>query len=76
MSQMPMKVSPWLGWLRAKDGSSNLSFGSAKSNIKSIKGKEKVIYPMVDFDVSAGHSRDKESLDEEFGIQKVNMPSV
>ena len=69
-SQTSTKVSPWLGRLRAKDGSPNVSFGSAKSATKSAKGKEKVNQPMADFDVSAGYSSGDESLDEDFGASK------
>ena len=75
-SQMPTKVSTWSSRLRAKDGSSNVSFGSAKSRKILANGKEKVNQPMADFDVSATHSTSNESLDEEFGIPKVKMPSV
>ena len=75
-SQTPTKVSPWSGRLRAKDGSPNVSFGSAQSRTKLAKGKEKVNQPMADFDVSAGHSSGDESLDEEFGIPKVKTPGV
>ena len=73
---MPTKVSPWSSRLRANDGSPNVLFGSAKSRTKSTKGKEKVNQSMADFDVFAGHSSGNESLDEEFGIPKVKMPSV
>ena len=69
-------MSPWLGRLRAKDGSPNVLFRSAKSKIKPTKGKEKVNQPMADFDVSAGHSSGDESLDEEFGIPKVKTLGV
>ena len=41
LSQMPTKVSPWLGRLREKDGSLNVSFRSAKSRTKAKKKKKK-----------------------------------
>ena len=41
-SQTSTKLSPWLGRLRVKDGSPNVSFGSFESAKKSAKGKEKV----------------------------------
>ena len=58
-SQTSTKVSPWLGRLRAKDGSPNVSFGSFESR---TKGKEKVNQPLLDFDVSTSHSSGDESL--------------
>ena len=62
--------------MRAKDGSPNVSFGSAESATKSAKGKEKVNQPMADFEVFAGHSSGDKSLDEEFGVPKVKTPRV
>ena len=70
------KVSPWLGKLREKDSSSNLSFGIVERRTKLAKGKEKVNQSMAGFDVFVGHSSGDESLDEEFGIPKVKTPSV
>ena len=62
--------------MRAKDGSPNVSFGIVESATKSAKGKEKVNQSMADFEVSAGHSSNNESLDEEFGVPKVKTPGV
>ena len=75
-SQTSTKVSSRSGRLRAKDGSPNVSFGSAKSATKLAKGKEKVNQPMADFDVSVGHLSGNKSLDEEFGVPKVKTPGV
>ena len=78
----PTKVNPWLGRLRSPSASPNASVGSTGKNGNSAKGKEKMDQPMTVFDVSAGHSmadRDssgEESLDEEFGIPRVQTPGV
>ena len=69
-----------MGRLRANDGFLNVSFGSNESGTKSKKGKEKVNQTLPNFGVfvghSKGHSSDDKSLDEDFGIAKVKMPSV
>ena len=75
-SQTSTKVIPWSGRLRAKDGSPNVSFRSAKSAIKLAKGKEKVNQPMANFEVFASHSSGDKSLDEEFGVPKVKTIGV
>ena len=57
--------------MRAKDESSNASFGSFEKRTNSTKIKEKVNQPMTGFDVFASHSSSKENLDEKFSIPKV-----
>ena len=81
-AQTPLKVNPWSGRLRSPSASPNASIGSTGKNVNSAKGKKKVDQPMAVFDVSAGHSManhdssGKESLDEEFGIPKVQTLGV
>ena len=81
-AQTPLKVNPWSGRLRSPSASPNASVGSTGKNVNSAKGKKKVDEPMAIFDVSAGHSMadhdssGEESLDEEFGIPKVQTPGV
>ena len=81
-SQTPLKVNPWSGRLRSPSASPNASVGSTGKNVNLAKGKKKVDQPMAIFDVSAGHSMadhdssGEESLDEEFGIPKVQTPGV
>ena len=78
----PLKVNPWLSRLGSLSASPNASIGSTGKNVNSTKGKKKVDQPMAVFDVSAGHSMadhdssGEESLDEEFGIPKVQTPRV
>ena len=69
-------MSPWLDQLRAKDGSSSVSFESAKSGTKSTKVKVKLNQPVADFDVFIDHPSGDKSLDEDFGILKVKTPRV
>ena len=81
-AQTPLKVNPWSGRLRSPSASPNASVGSTGKNVNSEKGKKNVDQPMAIFDVSAGHSMashdssEDESLDEEFGIPKVQTPGV
>ena len=81
-AQTPRKVNPWSGRLRYPSASPNASVGSTGKHVNLAKGKNKVDQPMAVFDVSAGHSmadRDlsgDESLDDEFGILKVQTPGV
>ena len=81
-AQIPVKVNPWLGRLRSPNPSPNVSIGSIGNHVSSTKGKDKVDWPMVVFDVSARHfmvdhdSNGEKSLDEEFGIPKVQTSRV
>ena len=73
---------PWLGRLRSPSASPNASAESTGRNVNSGKGKNKVDQPMAIFDVFVGHSMADydcsggESLDEEFGIPKVQTSGV
>ena len=81
-AQTPTKVNPWSRRLRSPSASPNVSIGSIGRNINSEKGKSEMDQPMAVFDVSTGHSTADydssggESLDEEFGIPKVQTPGV
>ena len=81
-AQTPLKVNPWSGRLRSPSASPNASVGSTGKNVNSAKGKKKVDQPMAIFYVSEGHSMadhdssGEESVDEEFGIPKVQNPGV
>ena len=44
-SQTSIEKSPWFSRLREKYGSSNVSYGNAKTWTRSSKGKEKVNHP-------------------------------
>ena len=78
----PLKVNPWSGRLRSSSSSPNASIRSTGKDLNSTKGKKKVGQSMVVFDVLARHSMvdhdssGKESLDEDFGIPKVQNPEV
>ena len=68
--------------MRTPSASPNVSVGSTRNHVSSAKGKGKANQPMAVFDVSTGHSMAShdssgdESLDEEFGIPKVQTLGV
>ena len=81
-AQTPTRVNPWSGRLRTPSASPNVLIGSTRNHVNSAKGKSNVDQPMAVFDVSVGHSvvghdlSGEESLDEEFGIPKVQTLRV
>ena len=68
--------------LRSPSASPNALVESTRRNVNFEKGKNKMDHPMAIFDVFAGHSMDDydssggESVDEEFGIPKLQTSGV
>ena len=68
--------------MRSPSASPNVSIGSTRNHVSLAKGKNKVDQLLALFDVFAGHSMadhdasGDESLDDEFGIPKVQTSEV